>query len=360
MKKRFFAGLTLALTAVFSIGLLSAADKPAGLSSKKARAAAVVATLLPPELNRSLNLIPNDAIAAGFINVEAITKGKLFSQIMKELDLDWETLLAATGGKKEDADACSLFFVKLKPQTAEGAASPIPAFEIGGAVVYKQSNVVSEQFAKSAEDIKNSMGDLDQDACAGAKVEKIKIGDKDAFMISLPAQNMTIVSIAAAKNIVQFRVFFNTAPVKELIPARGEVTRLSSSLNLGSAFSFALDATQARAIAGEIQDDAVLQTVQFASCSVTEKAKGLALVFRISAANADGVQLIKTQIDAALAGLKDDPSFGAIAGKTTVTVEKGTDVVVRSFIPSEFIIENLQMLGAMQQDAGEPAPAPAE
>jgi len=359
MKKTILTGLTLALTALFSIGLLSAADKP-GLSAKKARAAAVVATLLPPELNRSLNLIPNDAVIAGFINVEAITKGKLFSEIMKTLELDWETLLAATGGKKEDADACSLFYVKLKPQTAEAAASPIPAFEIGGAVVYKQSNVVSEQFAKSAEDIKNSMGGLDQDACEGAKVEKIKIGDKDAFMISLPAQNMTVISIAATKNIVQFRVFFNTAPVKELIPARGGITQLSSSLDLGSAFSFALDATQARAIAGEIQDDAVLQTVQFASCSITEKAKGLALVFRVTASNADGVQLIKTQIDAALAGLKDDPSFGTIAGKTTVTVEKGTDVVVRSFIPSDFIIQNLQMLGAMQQDAGEPAPAPAE
>ena len=357
MKKRILTGLTLVFLAVFSAGLLSAADKPAGLKKKSA---AAIATLLPPELHRTLNLVPDDAVVVGFVNVEAIVKGKLFPEILKTFGMDWETLLAATGGKKEDADMCTLFYVKVKSAAAADSASPVPALEIGGASVYKRAASVSEQFAKSAEDIKNSMGDLDQDACAGAKVEKIKIGDKDAFMISLPAQNMTIVSIAAAKNIVQFRVFFNTAPVKELIPARGEVTRLSSSLNLGSAFSFALDATQARAIAGEIQDDAVLQTVQFASCSVTEKAKGLALVFRISAANADGVQLIKTQIDAALAGLKDDPSFGAIAGKTTVTVEKGTDVVVRSFIPSEFIIENLQMLGAMQQDAGEPAPAPAE
>ena len=349
MKKRILAGMTILLTALFTSGLLSAADQSATCPTIK-KPASVIATLLPPELKRTLNLIPNDAIAAGFVNAEAIINGKIFAEVLKSSGMDLETLLATGGKKKEDMEGCAVFFVKLKPQTAEAAASPIPALEIGGAVVYKRGTVVSELFAKSAEDIQKEIAELDQDAAASIKVEKIQISGKNAFVLSAPELNATFVAVAAAKNIIQFRLFFNTDPVKELIPSRGTVTSAASSLDLNSAFSASLDAMQARSLASEIQDDAVLQTVQLASCSITEKDNGLVLIFRVAANSADSVQLIKGQIDAALAGLKDDPSFGSIAGKTTVTVEKGTDVVVRSFIPSEFILQNLQGLGAAQEE----------
>ena len=360
MKKKILAVLTLALAALVCAGPLTAADETVSPAKIRKDNAALIAKLLPPELPRTLNLAPEDALAVGFVNAEAITHGKLFPEIMKTIGMDWETLLAAAGGKKEDTDACSFFFVKLKTATAE-AASPLPAMELSGAVVYKMGNVVREQFEKSADEVRNSMAGVKEGAGSDVKVEKLKVGDKDAFLVSMPSQNMTVLSIAVGKNVVQFRAFFNCQPVKELLPARGEITPLAKSLDLNSAFAAAVDGVQLRTLLGELQEDPSLNTIRFAAVSVTEEQKGLRLVLRIAASDADGVQLIQTQIQEALAGLKEDPTMGPIASKTEVKVVR-TSVYVRSFIPSEFILQNLQLYGEMQKAGAEPEakPAPAK
>lgn len=361
MKKRILTGLTLLLTVFLTFGLLSAADKPASSVKRKGKKAAMIAKLLPPELHRSLNLVPEDAIAVGFVNAEAITKGKLFPEMMKSAGMDWDTLLAATGGKKEDTDACALFYVKLTPAAAnDAAASPMPAMEIGGSIVYKLASTVREQFEKPVEELRKGVDGLAQ-ADKDAKVEKIKIGDRDAILVSMPSRNMTVLSIAAGKNVVQFRCFFNTKPVMALIPARGEVTSLASSLNLTSAFAIAVDGVKVRALVGEALDSPELKSIRLASCSVTEKEKGLSVVLRI-ASDLDGVKLIQPQIKQALEGMKEDPMWGPIAAKTTVTVKDSTNVVVRSFIPSEMILQNLELYKTMNEAGAaqaEPSAKPA-
>lgn len=360
MKRTFLTGLTIVLTGVFSLGLLSAAENgapPAKNAKKKAAVAAAVVKLLPPELHRSLNLIPEDAFAAGFVNTELIVKGKLFPQALKTFGMDLDTLLAQTGGKKEDADCSAVFFFKMKladPNAATAAADAgMPSVEVGGATVFKRAEAVSEQFAKSAEQAREEM--LARDPSCDAKIEKTKIADKDAFIISMPSQKVTAILIAAARNVVQFRVFFNTAPVAELIPARGNLTPLAGALALNSSFSLAVDGVQARALSGEVQDDAMLKTIQRVACSVTEKSKGLSLVFRVASSDVDGVQLIKTQIETSLAGFKENPVFDPIVSKTKVTVEDSTTVVVRSFIPSEAILQYLALYAAASQGEGEEA-----
>ena len=356
MKKRFFAGLTLALTVLFSFGLLSAADKTTTPERRKGKTAAMIEKLLPPELHRSLNLIPEDAIAVGFINAEVITKGKLFSEVLKSIGMDWNALLAATGGKKEDTDACTLFYVKLAP--ADAKATAMPALEVGGAIVCKYASTVREQFGKSVEELRKGMDELDPNAKSDVKVEKIKVEDRDAILVSIPSQNVTVLSIAAGKNVIQFRCFLNFEPVKALIPARGEVTSLAASLNLKSAFAVAIDGARILTMLGEIAEDPTLKTIRIASCSVNEKKNGLAIVLRI-ASNMDGVQQIKAQIEAALNGLKEDITLGSVVSKTSVTVENGTDVVVRSFIPSELILQNLQVYQEMNSASAESQSEPA-
>ena len=345
MKKRILTGLTLVLTVLLSFSLLSAADSSASSARRTGRAAAEIAKLLPPELSRSLNLVPENAIAVGFVNVEAITKGKLFNEIVKAAGMDWDAILAASGCKKEDADACALFYVKMTPPTAANADA-LPSLEIGGAMVYKRASTVSEQFAKSEEEIRKGMDGLDPEVKSSVKVEKIKVDGKDAIRVSMPEYNMTVVSIAAGKNVVQFRLFFNAEPVMALIPARGTITPLAASLNLQSAFSAAADGPQVLALGGEELGSPEFKSIRLASCSVTEEKKGLAVVFRI-ASDIDNAQKIQAMIQVLLDGTKEDPSLKSVYSKTSVTVEKGTDVIVRTFIPSELILQNMELFKAM-------------
>lgn len=363
MKKRILTGLTLVLTVLFSFGLL-AEEKPAE-PAKPADRAAAIAKLLPPELSRSRNLVPEDAVAVGFVNAGAITQGKLFPEMVKAVGMDWDELLAAAGTKKEDTDCCALFYIRLPQLTANADIDQIianPAVEIGGSIVYKRAETVREQFEKSEEDLRKGIAGVDPEAQKDVKVEKIKIGDRDAIKVSMPSQNLTALCIAAGRNVVQFRCFFNTPLVQELIPARGEVTPLARSVNLKSAFAVALDAVRLRTLFKEMQDTPELKAVRRASLSFTEKEKGLSIVLRI-ASDLDGVQLIQTQIKEALEGMKEDPMMGPIASRTKVTVEKSTNVVVRTFIPSQMVLQFVQlgqqMKAASEAQSSEPAAAPA-
>ena len=365
MKKRILTGLTLILTVLFSFSLL-AAENAAEPAKRKGKKAAMIAKLLPPELSRSRNLVPEDAIAVGFINAEAIIHGKLFPEIMKAAGVDWDALLAAAGAKKEDADACALFYIRLPQLAAPNAdiAQVIadPAVELGGSVVYKRAEAIREQFEKSAEDVQKEIVGADPDIKDEVKVAKIKVGERDAFQISIPSCKLTAVCIAAGRNVVQFRCFFNTPPVLELIPARGEVTPLAASVNLKSAFAIAADGVRLRALAGETQENPELKAIRRVSLSVTEKEKGLSIVLKI-ASDLDGVQLIQPQIKTTIDGLKEDPMMGPIASRTKVSVEDSTNVVVRMFIPSPMVLQFVQlgqqMKAASDAQSSEPAAAPA-